>query len=341
MEIESNYIQAYAAMQASYELVPFQFDAGELLDHEVEIQVEYCGLCHSDISIIQNDWHVSQFPVIAGHEVVGRIIRLGSQAKELHIGQRVGLGWTAETCEHCSACLQGDRIFCVDLKPTIVGHAGGFANKVRAAWQWVIPLPEQLDSASAGPLLCGGVTVFHPLIQHKIQAIHRVGVIGIGGLGHIALKLLKAWGCEITAFTSNTNKASDLLMMGADKVMSSLDYDAMQTQHGKFDLILSTVNINLNWNEYLALLAPHGAFHFVGAVMTPVKIEPTTLIAKAIQLTGSDTGTPSTLKKLLAFASRCQIQPQVEVFPMSQINQAISYLKSGKARYRIVLKADF
>ena len=337
----NNLIQAYAAMHASQELVPYQFDAGELLAYEIEIQVEYCGLCHSDISIIQDDWHVSQYPVIAGHEVIGRVLRLGSQTKGLKIGQRVGLGWTAETCEHCKKCLQGERVFFHDLKATIFVHAGGFANKVRAAWQWVIPLPEQLDPVSAGPLLCGGVTVFHPLLQHNIQAIHRVGVIGIGGLGHIALKLLKAWGCDITAFSSNLNKSSELMQMGADRVMSSLDYDSMVAYRGQFDLILSTVNIGLDWNNYLSLLAPHGAFHFVGAVMTPASFEPTTLIAKAVQVTGSDTGTPSTLKQLLAFASRCNIQPQVEVFPMSQINQAIQHLKSGKARYRIVLKADF
>lgn len=339
--MSNNIIRGYAAMQAAQELVPYRFDAGDLLAHEVEIQVEYCGLCHSDISIIQNDWHVSQYPVIAGHEIIGRVSGLGSQVKGLEIGQRVGLGWTAETCEHCHACLQGERVFCKHLQPTIVGHAGGFAEKVRAAWQWVIPLPEQMDPVSAGPLLCGGVTVFHPLIQHNIQAIHRVGVIGIGGLGHIALKLLKAWGCEITAFSSDLKKAPDLLAMGADQVMSSLDYNAMQVQHGQFDLILSTVNIGLNWDQYLALLAPHGVFHFVGAVMTPASIEPSTLIAKAVQVTGSDTGTPTTLKQLLKFASRCHIQPQVEVFPMSQINQAIAHLKSGQARYRIVLKADF
>lgn len=339
--MSSNFIRAYAAMQPGQELVPYSFDAGALLPHEVEIQVEYCGLCHSDISIIQDDWHVSKYPVVPGHEVIGRVLRLGTQAKGLLIGQRVGLGWTAETCESCSACIQGERVFCKNLVPSIVGHAGGFADKVRASWQWVIPLPEGLDPVSAGPLLCGGVTVFHPLLQHKIQAVHRVGVVGIGGLGHIAIKILKAWGCEITAFSSDLKKAQDLHAMGADKVMHSLNYSDMKDYNGYFDLILSTVNISLNWNEYLNLLAPHGAFHFVGAVMKPAQIEPTTLIAKSIQITGSDTGTPATLKLLLDFAARCKIYPQVEVFPMSQINQAIDHIKSGKARYRVVLKSDF
>ncbi|WP_347454210.1 NAD(P)-dependent alcohol dehydrogenase (plasmid) [Acinetobacter sp. ANC 7454] len=339
--MSNNIIHAYAALQPAQELVPYTFDAGELLPHEVEIQVEYCGLCHSDLSIIQNDWQVSQYPVIPGHEVIGRISRIGAGAQGLHIGQRVGLGWTAETCEHCASCLQGERIFCSDLVPTIVGHAGGFADKVRASWQWVIPLLEQLDPITAGPLLCGGVTVFHPLMQHKIQAVHKVGVIGIGGLGHIAIKLLKAWGCEITAFSSNLAKKHDLLKMGAHNVLQSDDYQAMKSYYSQFDLILSTVNVGLQWNEYLKLLSPRGAFHFVGAVLTPAQIDPSILMARSIQLTGSDTGTPATLKQLLAFAERFQIRPQVEVFPMSQVNQAIAHLKSGKTRYRIVLKADF
>ncbi len=336
-----NIINAYAALGAGQPLLPYQFDAGQLQAQEVEIQVEYCGLCHSDISIIQNDWQVSKYPVVPGHEVIGRVIKMGANVQGLNIGQRVGLGWTAATCEYCAACLAGERIFCADLVPTIVGHAGGFADKVRANWQWVIPLPEGLDPVSAGPLLCGGVTVFHPLIQHKIQAIHKVGVIGIGGLGHLALKILKAWGCEITAFSSDLSKKDDLIAMGAHNVLQSNHYDVMQSYQGQFDLILSTVNVGLKWNKYLKLLSPHGAFHFVGAVLTPAQIDPSILMAKSIQITGSDTGTPTTLKYLLEFAARLQIQPQIEIFPMSQINQAIEHLKSGKARYRIVLKSDF
>lgn len=337
----SDVIRAYAALQPGAELVAYQFDAGQLLEHQVEIKVEYCGLCHSDLSILQDDWGVSSYPVVAGHEVIGRISALGGQVKGLSLGQWVGLGWTAETCEHCAACLQGERVFCGDLTATIVGRAGGFAEKVRANWQWVIPLPEQLDPVSAGPLLCGGVTVFHPLLQHNIQAIQHVGVIGIGGLGHIALKLLKAWGCEITAFSSNVAKTDDLIKMGAHQVLQTQDYDALNTHQGEFDLILSTVNVDLNWNAYLKLLKPHGALHYVGAVLNSAQLDPSILMAKAIQVTGSDTGTPATLRKLLEFAARANIAPQVEVLPMSQINQAIEKLKQGKTRYRIVLKADF
>lgn len=340
--MSENLIQAYAAMQAGETLVPYQFDAGELQPHQVEVDVEYCGLCHSDISIINNDWHSSVYPVIPGHEIIGRIRRLGTEAKGLKIGQRVGIGWTAESCQYCDFCIAGQAVQCTGERvATIVDHAGGFADKVRAGWQWVIPLPEDLDPESAGPLLCGGITVFNPMIKHGIQAVHHVGVIGIGGLGHIAIKLLKAWGCEITAFTSSLDKTDELKAMGADHVVNSRDSEALKSQRGKFDLLLSTVNVTLDWPAYLSTLAPNGTAHLLGLTLEPIPVSAGSLISGSKSITGSATGSPATLRQLLKFAARKNIAPQVEVFPMSQINAAIERLHSGKARYRIVLKADF
>ena len=338
----SNIIQAYAAMSAGATLEPYQFDAGELQAHQVEVKVEYCGLCHSDISIIENDWGVSSYPVVAGHEIIGTIIGLGSEAKGLKLGQRVGIGWTAESCQHCDPCIDGRLVQCTGGKTaTIIGHAGGFADKVRAGWQWVIPLPEELNPESAGPLLCGGITVFDPMLQHQIQAIHHVGVIGIGGLGHIAIKLLKAWGCEITAFTTSPNKTDELKAMGADHVVNSRDADALKAQQGKFDLLLCTVNVTLDWSLYMNTLAPNGSLHMLGLPLEPMPISAGTLISGAKAVTGSSTGSPAALRQLLKFAARQNIAPQVEVYPMSKINDAIERLHSGQARYRIVLKADF
>ncbi|WP_273777908.1 NADPH-dependent aldehyde reductase Ahr [Acinetobacter sp. GSS19] len=340
--MSENLIQAYAAMQAGEALVPYQFDAGELQPHQVEVDVEYCGLCHSDISIINNDWRSSVYPVIPGHEIIGRIRRLGTEAKGLKIGQRVGIGWTAESCQYCDFCIAGQAVQCTGERvATIVDHAGGFADKVRAGWQWVIPLPEDLDPESAGPLLCGGITVFNPMIKHGIQAVHHVGVIGIGGLGHIAIKLLKAWGCEITAFTSSLDKTEELKAMGADHVVNSRDSEALKNQRGKFDLLLSTVNVTLDWPAYLSTLAPNGTAHLLGLTLEPIPVSAGSLISGSKSITGSATGSPATLRQLLKFAARKNIAPQVEVFPMSQINAAIERLHSGKARYRIVLKADF
>lgn len=336
-----NKIHAYAAMQAGEKLIPYQFDAGELLPHQVEVKVEYCGLCHSDLSVINNEWKNSIFPAIGGHEIIGTISKLGSEAKGLHIGQRVGIGWTAESCQHCDPCVSGQAVLCGESKATIIGHAGGFADKVRAGWQWIIPFPENLDPKSAGPLLCGGITVFDPLLKHQIQAVHHVAVIGIGGLGHMAIKLLKAWGCEITAFTSNLDKTEELKTMGADHVINSRDDAAIKSQYGKFDLLLSTVNVSLNWKAYLNTLAPNGTIHMLGMVLEPIQISAGTLIGGAKSITGSPTGSPFALRQLLEFAARKNIAPQIEVYPMSKINDAIERLHSGKARYRIVLEADF
>ncbi|CAB1220589.1 NADPH-dependent aldehyde reductase Ahr [Acinetobacter bouvetii] len=340
--MSDNIIQAYAAMQAGAALEAYQFDAGELLPHQVEVKVEYCGLCHSDISVINNDWRSSVYPVVAGHEIIGTITQLGSEAKGLQVGQRVGIGWTAESCQYCDPCVSGQQVMCSgEKKATIVGHAGGFADKVRAGWQWVIPLPEDLDPESAGPLLCGGITVFDPILKHQIQAIHHVGVIGIGGLGHMAIKLLKAWGCEITAFTSNLDKTDELKAMGADHVVNSRDGTALKAQRSKFDLLLSTVNVTLDWPAYLNTLAPNGTVHMLGLALEPMQIPAGMLIGGAKSVTGSPTGSPAALRQLLKFAARKNIAPQIEVFPMSQLNEAIEHLHSGQARYRIVLKADF
>ena len=221
------------------------------------------------------------------------------------------------------------------------GHAGGFADKVRAGWQWIIPLPEDLDPESAGPLLCGGITVFDPLLKHQIQATHHVGVIGIGGLGHMAIKLLKGWGCEITAFTSNLDKTDELKAMGADHVVNSRDGAALKAQRGKLDLLLSTVNVTLDWPAYLNTLAPNGTMHMLGLVLEPMKISAGTLIGGAKSISGSPTGSPAALRQLLKFAARKNIAPQIELYPMSEVNAALERLHSGQARYRIVLKADF
>ena len=213
-------IKSYAAKEAGGELEVYEYDPGELRPQDVEVQVDYCGICHSDLSMIDNEWGFSQYPLVAGHEVIGRVVALGSAAQDkgLQVGQRVGIGWTARSCGHCDACISGNQINCEQGAVPTIMNRGGFAEKLRADWQWVIPLPENIDIESAGPLLCGGITVFKPLLMHHITATSRVGVIGIGGLGHIAIKLLHAMGCEVTAFSSNPAKEQEVLAMGTDKV---------------------------------------------------------------------------------------------------------------------------
>jgi len=336
-------IKSYAAPQAGAELELYEYDAGELKAEDVEVQVDYCGICHSDLSMIDNEWGFSQYPLIAGHEVIGRVVALGdaAQDKGLKIGQRVGIGWTARSCGHCDACISGNQINCLQgATPTILNN-GGFADKLRADWQWVIPLPEQMDFESAGPLLCGGITVFKPLLMHHVTATSRVGVIGIGGLGHIAIKLLHAMGCEVTAFSSNPAKEQEVLAMGADKVVNSRDPEALTALAGQFDLIINTVNVDLDWQPYFEALAYGGNFHTVGAVLKPLPVPAFTLIGGDRSISGSATGTPYELRKLMKFAGRTGVAPTIEMYPMSKINEAIQHVRDGKARYRVVLKADF
>jgi len=336
-------IKSYAAMEAGNALELYEFEAESLSAEDVEVEVEYCGVCHSDLSMIDNEWGISSYPLIAGHEVIGRVSALGEAAKNkgLSIGQRVGIGWTAKSCEHCDACITGDQVNCLNGSVPTIANKGGFADRLRANWQWVIPLPEKLDPASAGPLLCGGITVFKPLLMHNITATSRVGVIGIGGLGHIAIKILHAMGAEVTAFSSTPDKKQSILDMGADHVVNSRDPEELKKLAGQFDLILSTVAVDLDWQPYFAALAPRGNFHTVGAVMKPFEVPAFSLILGDRAVTGSSTGSPGQLRSLLKLAARADILPKVEFFPMSKINEALDHVRAGKANYRVVLKADF
>lgn len=336
-------IKSYAAAQAGAKLELHEFDAGELLPEDVEVKVEYCGVCHSDLSMIDNEWGFSQYPLVPGHEVIGRVHALGSAAQDkgLKVGQRVGIGWTARSCGHCDACISGNQVNCQEGSVPTIMNRGGFADKIRANWQWAIPLPESIDIESAGPLLCGGITVFKPLLMHHVTATSRVGVIGIGGLGHIAIKLLHAMGCEVTAFSSNPSKKEEVLKMGADKVVNSRDPEALNALAGQFDLIINTVNVDLDWMPYFQALAYGGNFHSVGAVMKPFQVPAFTLISGDRSISGSATGSPHELRSLMKLAGRAKVQPQIELFPMSKIKEAIQHVRDGKARYRVVLKADF
>ncbi len=336
----SSPIHALAALSAKSPLQPFEFTPPPLGSEEVEIAVESCGICHSDLSMLDNEWGISSYPFIPGHEVVGKVVTLGNHTKRLKIGDRVGLGWYSKSCGCCSPCLSGNQNLCATAEGTIVGRPGGFAERVRAHWTWVSPIPETLDASKAGPLFCGGITVFNPIIQFGVKPTDRVGVIGIGGLGHIALKFLRAWGCEVVAFTSNDSKREEALQLGAHRTLNSRNSDELSTAASSFDFILNTANVSLDWNTYIAALKPKGRLHTVGAVLEPMAISAFPMITAQRSLSGSPLGSPSTVETMLEFAARHHITPTTETFPMSRANEAIEHLRSGKARYRIILEND-
>lgn len=282
---------------------------------------------------------MTQYPFVPGHEIVGEVTAVGASVKNLEVGQLVGLGWNSASCMHCNQCMKGNHHLCNTVEGTIVGRHGGFANKVRGNWSWAIPLPEGIDLKKAGPLLCGGITVFNPIILAGVNATDRVGVIGIGGLGHMALKFLNKWGCEVIAFSSNSDKKEQILAMGATKVINSRKPEELESIAGSLDFILNTTNVSLDWNSYLTTLAPQGKFHTVGAVMEPMPIPAFSLIMGEKTVSGSPLGSPALTRTMLEFCVRHNIYPIIEEFPMSEVNTALEHLKKGKARYRIVLKA--
>ena len=330
-------IKAYAAFEPGGELKPFEYDPGPLGRQAVEIEIEHCGICHSDLSMLDNEWGIAEFPIVPGHEVVGIISAVGEDVTDLQIGQQVGLGWHSGYCMTCSSCLAGDHNLCANAEATIISRHGGFADRVRAQAASVFALPQGIDIQSAGPLFCGGITVFNPLIQFNVKPTDRVAVIGIGGLGHMALQFLNAWGCNVTAFTSSEAKKTEALQLGAHQTIDSRDPEGIQAAAGQFDMIISTVNVKLDWNAYVGTLKPRGRLHLVGATLEPLDLSLFQLLMGQRSVSASPVGSPATIARMLDFAVRHEIKPVIETFPMEQANDAMEHLRSGQARYRIVL----
>ncbi|MDV2079903.1 NADPH-dependent aldehyde reductase Ahr [Marinobacter xestospongiae] len=329
-------INAYAAYEPGGEFQHFSYDPGELGPHDVEIDVHSCGVCHSDVSMWKNEWGIAEYPFVGGHEIAGVVTSTGSLVDNVKVGDKVGLGWQKGYCNSCNQCLGGDHNLCTKQQGTIIGHHGGFAERVRAQDTSVIKIPQSFDLSLVGPLLCGGITVFNPLVQNDIKPTSKVAVIGIGGLGHLALQFARAWGCEVTAFTSKS-KMEEAKQLGAHHCLDSRNPDAIADAQSRFDLIISTVNVAMDWNAIVATLKPKGRLHFVGIVEKPLEIEALPMIMQQISISGSPVGSPATLNTMMEFAARHDIRPVTETFKFEEINQAFEHLESGKARYRIVL----
>jgi uncharacterized zinc-type alcohol dehydrogenase-like protein len=331
-------IKAFAAPQAGAPLEPFEYDPGPIGEQDVEIAVAYCGVCHSDLSMINNEWGMTQFPFVPGHEVAGTISAVGKDVNHLKVGDRVGLGWHSAYCNTCPSCMEGDHNLCGSAQGTIIGRHGGFADKVRAQATSVVKIPDGLSLEKAGPLFCGGITVYNPMEQFDLKPTAKVAVIGIGGLGHMALKFLNAWGCEVTAFTSSDSKREEALSMGAHHTLNSKNETELKSAYGKFDLILSTVNVSLNWEAYMQTLKAKGRLHFLGATLEPIQVSVFSMMPAQRSISSSPVGSPTTIAHMLEFAARHQIEPEVEVFDFKDINAAIDRLENGSPRYRVVLK---
>jgi uncharacterized zinc-type alcohol dehydrogenase-like protein len=330
-------IQSYAVFSAGQELNPYVYEAGEPGPHEVEIAITHCGICHSDIHLIDNDWKSSIYPLVPGHEIIGVVSAMGPLVRGLAIGQRVGAGWQASACLECDMCMRGYENMCRENKATCVGHHGGFARAVRVDSRFAFPIPDDLDSENAAPLLCAGVTVYSPMWTNGVRPGMRVGIIGVGGLGHLAVQFARAFGCEVTAFSTSPDKEDEARALGSSRFVDSRDMDQMAKAEGSLDFILNTVFVQQDWMQYMKALRPFGRLCFVGDGGM-LNIPAGALMSGQKSVTGSIIGGRVMIREMLDFAARNQIRAMTEVLPLERVNDAITRVRRNEARYRMVLK---
>ena len=330
-------IHGLAVHAAGAQMVAYKYEPAELKAHEVEIKISHCGVCHSDVHLIDNDWGISKYPFIPGHEIVGTVVAVGSEVKDKAIGLRVGVGWQSDSCGMCEWCRQGDEHLCAQAQPTCVGRHGGYADRIRVSGKFAIPVPSVLESENVAPLLCGGITVYSPLRNHGVRPSSRVGVIGIGGLGHMGLQFAKAFGAEVTAFSTSKDKEAEAKSLGAHHFVNTRDTGALKKVAGSFDFLLSTVSADQDWAGYVNALRPKGTMCVVGVPPSGIQLQAFPLIAGQRGIAGSPTGSPRDLYEMLDVAARHGVKAMTERFAMSKANEAVARVKKNLVRYRAVL----
>jgi len=332
-------IKGFAALTRGAKLSPFTFDAPPPKGNEIRVSISHCGICGSDIHAIDDDYSVFDFPIIAGHEVVGYISEVGSEIPVSRIGERVGIGWQARACGHCEWCVKGEVQLCLDVVNNSTWTPyGGFSTSVVVQDQFAYPLPEDLPSESAAVLMCAGITVYTTLSRYYSHAAQKIGIVGIGGLGHLALQFASAMGYEVTAISSSSKKREEALAFGAKNYVDTSEKAAYKPFNGYFDMVLITSQGNIDWSEMQYILKRRGKIILVA--FPHVDIDPVDLVVHELSILGSFVGTHEDMQKMLAFAAEHQIRPMVEIMPMSQINEAVAKLRQNKAHYRIVLVND-
>jgi uncharacterized zinc-type alcohol dehydrogenase-like protein len=330
-------IHGFGVHAAGAQLLPYKYDPGALRPNEVEIKISHCGVCHSDVHLIDNDWGMSKYPFVPGHEIVGTVVAVGSAVKDRTVGERVGVGWQADSCGICEWCRQGDEHLCANAQPTCVGRNGGFADKIRVNSRFAVPVPSALESENVAPLMCAGITVYSPMRNHGVRPSSRVGVIGIGGLGHLGIQFAKAFGAEVTAFSTTKEKEAEALKLGAHNFVNTRDTGALKKVAGSFDLLLSTVSADQDWQAYVAALRPKGTLCVVGASPSPIQVSAFSLVLGQKAISGGNTGSPRDLFEMLDVAARHGVKATTERFAMAKANDAVARVKKNQVRYRAVL----
>jgi alcohol/geraniol dehydrogenase (NADP+) len=330
-------INALAALEKGATLQPFSFQAAPLKAFDCAIKVMACGICHSDIHMIHGDWGISRYPLVPGHEVIGEVVDVGSQVTHLKEGDRVGVGWQQSACMHCLDCMRGDHNLCDHAEGLIVSGYGGFADYMVTDSRFAFKLPDGLSTQSAGPILCGGTTVYAGLRNAGMTSGQNIGVIGIGGLGHLAIQFASRLGNRVTAFTTSADKAEFAAKLGAHEAIVVPPGGSPPLPIRKLNVIINTANQALDWLGYVNYLDSNGTFVFVGIPSESFTIPVTALGSKQRRIMGSEIGSPAMIMEMLQIVDQFGIQPMVEMFPLEQANEALQKVRDNKVRYRAVL----
>jgi alcohol dehydrogenase (NADP+) len=338
--------KGYAAATATSSLAPFSFDRRDPLDHDVLIDIKYCGICHSDIHQARDEWGGSLFPMVPGHEIAGVVTAVGRAVTRYKVGDTVGVGCFVDSCRKCAPCRAGLEQFCAE-GPTLTYSGierdgktptqGGYSDKIVVNEDYVLRIPGNLPLDAAAPLLCAGITLYSPLKHWHAGPGKNVAIIGLGGLGHMGVKIAHALGAEVTVLSQSLSKRDDGLRLGADKYYATSDPATFKTLKGSFDLIVNTVSAPMDWNQYLGLLAVDGTMVVVGAPPAPIPVAAFSLISNRRSLAGSLIGGMRETQEMLDFCGSHNLACDIEVIPIQKVNEAYERVLKSDVRYRFVI----
>ncbi|MBS1682447.1 MAG: NAD(P)-dependent alcohol dehydrogenase [Bacteroidetes bacterium] len=338
-------IKAFGTDAAEAPLKHLNIQRRSVTPHDIQIEILYCGICHSDLHAVRDEWGGTKYPIVPGHEIVGRVTAVGNQVKNFKVGDLAGVGCIVDSCHECDYCKAGEEQFCENGN-TIVFNSpdkisggvtyGGFSETIVVDKNYGVHIPETLDLASAAPILCAGITVYSPFKHWKVGPGKKVGIIGIGGLGHIAIKIAKAMRAYVTVFTTSNSKADDAKRLGADEVVLSTDKQQMKAQ-SKFDMILDTVSAKHNVNDYLRILKVDGSLVLVGLPVDPLPVGAFNVVHGRKSFSGSNIGGIRETQEVLDFCAVHRITADIELIRVNQINEAFDRLQKGDVKYRFVV----
>ncbi|WP_405885299.1 NAD(P)-dependent alcohol dehydrogenase [Streptomyces sp. NBC_01136] len=338
-------VNAYAATSATEPLAPTTIERRDVGPHDVLIEIKYCGICHSDIHNARSEWGPATYPMVPGHEIAGIVTQVGSEVTKHSVGDRVGVGCMVNSCRACAPCLRGEEQYCqkgntltygsIDTDGTLT--QGGYSTHVVVTEDFVVTIPEGIGLDEAAPLLCAGITTYAPLRRWGAGPGKKVAVIGLGGLGHMAVKIAHAMGAEVTVLSQSLKKVDDGLRLGADHYYATSDPVTFEQLAGSFDLIVNTVSAKLDLDAYLAMVAVGGAMVSVGAPAEPLSLNVFSLIMQGRSYAGSLIGGIPETQEMLNFCAEHGIGAEVEVIPAEKINEAYERVLASDVRYRFVI----